>query len=51
MKLVHRADLKQHTIKHKDKAKINYAFLKQGEIENTGILGVPCQYLLRTIIS
>ena len=26
----------KHTVKHKDKEKTNYAFLKQREMENTG---------------
>ena len=42
----------QHaTIKHKDKEKSNYAFLKQREMENTGFLGVARRYSLRIIFS
>ena len=41
----------KHTIKNKDKAIINYAFLKQREMKNTGFLGVARRYLLRIIFS
>ena len=41
----------KHTIKHKDKGKINYAFLKQREIKNTGFLGIERRCLLRIIFS
>ena len=39
------------TIKHKDKAKIYYEFLKRHKMENTGFLGVARRYLLRIIFS
>ena len=39
------------TIKHKDKAKINYAYLKRHKMENAGFLGVARRYLPRIIFS
>ena len=42
----------KHTIKQKDKAKINYAFLlKEREMENTRFLGVARRYLLLLIFN
>ena len=42
---------KLNTIKHNDKEKNNYAFLKQRKIENTGFLGVARRYFLRNTFS